>query len=153
MIINWIRCTISMWDIHIFIYQKSLKRTIFEFKITFWICVRVFWIYKGYLQSKDWYEIFWLELSGIQNTIYVCRLGSVCGCESGCLCISKTVCQVRYSNFLWIFYLFSSSDLWSPESGGFFPILTNKLLRWLRKEYLYKKIFWRILQTRTKSCP
>ena len=46
--------------------------------------------------------------------------------------------------------LFSSSDFWSPEAG-FFPIETNKLLRYCRKEYLYKKCIF-CFRCITKSC-
>ena len=61
----------------IFLYQKSLKRTfklVFEYKITFWICVLVLWIHKGYCVVKKlmwnlrikafWYTkiIIWEEI-------------------------------------------------------------------------------------------
>ena len=45
----------QIWVRFIFVYQKSLKRTlklVFEYKITFWICVLVMWIHWGYCVVK-----------------------------------------------------------------------------------------------------
>ena len=48
-----------------FVYQKPLKRSGLEYKITFWICVSVLWIHKGHFALKKWCEMFVLKLSGI----------------------------------------------------------------------------------------
>ena len=57
---------IYFWLRFIFVHNKSLNRirmfqTGFENKFTFWNCVFVLWIYKGYFVVKNWYEMFLLK--------------------------------------------------------------------------------------------
>ena len=58
-----INCNSSyqIWVRSIFSYQKYLKPT---FKTSFWICVIVLWIHKGYFEVKNWCEMLVLKLSG-----------------------------------------------------------------------------------------
>ena len=46
----------QIWVRFFFVYEKSLKLTlkpVFEYKITFWFCVLVLWIHKGYYVVKN----------------------------------------------------------------------------------------------------
>ena len=52
-------------------------KAIFNYKITFWIwylCYRVVNIHKGYFVVKNWWEIFFLKLSGIQRILIALTL-------------------------------------------------------------------------------
>ena len=50
MFINWICHTKSGSDL--FLYTRNRLKSVFEYKITFWICVLVLWIHKGYCVVK-----------------------------------------------------------------------------------------------------
>jgi hypothetical protein len=47
----------QIWVGFIFVYQKSFYnerlKPVFEYKITFWICVLVLWMHKGYCVVKE----------------------------------------------------------------------------------------------------
>ena len=66
---KWSLC---VWFRFLFVYQNFLKRLFkssFWVKNTFWICVCVLWIHKGYFLVKVLLEIFALKLSGIQSSL------------------------------------------------------------------------------------
>ena len=57
------------WVRFIFVYQKSLKQTFktgVEYKITFWNCVLVLLIHKGYCLDKNLVWNVRIKVSGIQ---------------------------------------------------------------------------------------
>ena len=63
-----------------FFTQKPLKRTsfktIFEYKMTFWICVPVLWIHKVYFIVKTWYEMSVLKLFNTKRYLIITSLWS-----------------------------------------------------------------------------
>ena len=65
-----------------FSIPEMSKRSRFEYIITFWICVLVLWIHKGYFVVKIWCEILIINFSGIQKIIieflYVIKIQNKC---------------------------------------------------------------------------
>ena len=116
MSINWICYTKS--ESELFLYTRNLYnerfKLVFKYKIIFLIFVLVLWIHKGYCVVKKLVWIVRINLSGVQNALYV-----------------KHNTKLRKTDYCPLRTKMIVASIWGSSSHFFFSIAPlNNVLYW-----------------------